>query len=84
VTFIGECNEDTPLRISPDMIRKGISLMGAWHYNLNVFPKVLKVISESPLIDKLVTHTFPFSEIQQAFELSAGQFCAKVLLKPWE
>jgi L-iditol 2-dehydrogenase len=84
VAFVGECNEETPIRISPDLIRKGISLIGAWHYNLNDFPKVLKVITESPLTNRLVTHTFPLSELQQAFEVSAGQCCAKVLLKPWE
>lgn len=84
VAFVGECDDDTPLRVSRDMIRKGISLLGAWHYNLNAFPKVMQVITQSPLIDKFITHTFPFDQIQQAFEVSAGQSCAKVLLKPWE
>jgi threonine dehydrogenase-like Zn-dependent dehydrogenase len=84
VAFVGECHDATPIYVSSDLIRKGISLIGSWHYNLNDFPKVMQVLKESPLIDKLITHTFPFSQIQQAFEVSAGQNCAKVILKPWE
>ena len=34
VAFIGECGDETPLKISQDMIRKGITLVGSWHYNL--------------------------------------------------
>lgn len=84
VAFVGECNDTTPIYVSSDLIRKGISLIGSWHYNLNDFPKVMQVLRKSPLVDKLITHTFPFSQIQQAFEVSAGQNCAKVMLKPWE
>ncbi|GAH60523.1 unnamed protein product, partial [marine sediment metagenome] len=43
VAFVGECFEETPIRISSDMIRKGLTLHGAWHYNLSLFPKVMKV-----------------------------------------
>lgn len=84
VAFIGECHDSTPIRVSPDLIRKGISLIGSWHYNLNDFPKIMQVITESPLVDRLITHTFAFSQIQQAFEVSAGQHSAKIILKPWE
>ena len=34
IAFVGESNADTPLRISPDMIRKGLTLIGTWHYNM--------------------------------------------------
>ena len=39
VTFVGESNADTPLRISPDMIRKGLTLIGSWHYNMKETPR---------------------------------------------
>lgn len=81
--FIGECNDDLAIRISPDMIRKGLTLIGAWHYNLNDIGKVLQVIQNSPLIDLLVSHTFPMSRIQEAFELQTSGQCAKVILEPW-
>ena len=84
VAFVGECSEETPIRISPDMIRKGLTLHGAWHYNLSRFPEIMKVIQHSPLIDQLISHIFPMSKIQEAFEVSASHDCAKIILKPWE
>jgi hypothetical protein len=44
----------------------------------------MRVIAESPLIDLLISHVLPMSQIQQAFELSASHETAKVILKPWE
>jgi L-iditol 2-dehydrogenase len=84
VAFVGECSDELRLKISPDMIRKGLSLLGVWHYNLNDFPKVMDVIRHSPLIDRLISHTMPMSRIQEAFELSASQQAAKVILQPWQ
>ena len=84
VAFVGECNDDLAIRVSPDMIRKGLTLIGSWHYNLRDFPLVMKVIQESPLIDLLISHVMPMSQIQEAFELSASHMCAKIILKPWE
>ena len=84
VAFVGECGDETPIRISQDMIRKGISLIGSWHYNMNDLPKMMQVIGECPdQLDRLITHTFPLQEIEKAFELQLTGECAKVLLKPW-
>lgn len=84
VAFVGECSEETPLRISPDLIRKGLTLHGAWHYNLAMYPKIMRVIEESDVIDGLISHVFPMSEIQEAWETQASGNCAKVILKPWD
>lgn len=84
VAFVGECGDETPLRISPDMIRKGLTLHGPWHYNLSLYPQIMKVIRGSPVIDKLVSHVMPMSAAQEAFEVSASKECAKILLRPWE
>lgn len=84
VAFVGECGEDLPVRVSPDLIRKGLTLIGSWHYNLKDYPLVMKVIRESPLIDLLISHVLPMSKIQEAFELSASHQTAKVILRPWE
>lgn len=83
VAFVGECQEALTLRISPDMIRKGLTLHGSWHYNLNDFPLIMKVIQQSPLLDLLVSHVLPLHQIQDAFELQARGECAKIILKPW-
>jgi L-iditol 2-dehydrogenase len=84
VTFIGECNDDLAIRASPDMIRKGLTIRGSWHYNLSLFPKIMQVIQRSPLAAQLISHVLPMSNVQEAFELSASHQTAKVLLKPWE
>jgi L-iditol 2-dehydrogenase len=83
VAFIGECMDRLSIRISPDMIRKGLTLLGSWHYNLNEFPNVMQVIQQSPLIDLLITHKFPMSCVQDAFECAISRKSAKIILDPW-
>lgn len=84
VAFVGECGDELAIRVSPDMIRKGLTVIGSWHYNLKGFPLIMKVIRESPLIDLLISHVMSLSKVQEAFELQATSQCAKVILKPWE
>ena len=36
------------------------------------------------LIDQLVSHVFPMSQVQGAFECSTSQESAKIILHPWE
>ncbi len=83
VAFVGECMDELAIRISPDLIRKGLTLLGSWHYNLNEFPNVMQVIQHSPLIDLLISHTFPMRCIQEAFECSISRESAKIVLNPW-
>ena len=84
VAFVGECGDDTPLRVSPDMIRKGLTLVGSWHYNLRHVEGIWKVVrNSSAALDRLISHTFPMSRVQAAFELQATGACAKVVLDPW-
>jgi threonine dehydrogenase-like Zn-dependent dehydrogenase len=84
VAFVGECGDDLRIRVSPDMIRKGLTVIGSWHYNLGDYPGVMQVIRRSPLVDLLISHVLPMSRVQEAFEISASHECAKVMLKPWE
>ena len=84
VAFVGECGDDLTIRVSPDLIRTGITIIGSWHYNLNLYPRIVKVIQESPILDLLISHVMPMSRIQDAFELCASHETAKVILKPWE
>lgn len=85
VAFVGQSgSRETALNISRDMIGKGISLHGAWHYNLSQFPRLVNVIQNSDLLNLLISHVFPMSEIQAAFEASSSHESAKIILKPWE
>ena len=83
VSFIGE-GKDFPLFASADMLRKGISLHGIWHYNLSDTLNITKVIERnSDKLDKFITHKFPMTQVQKAWELQATMNCGKVLLDPW-
>lgn len=86
VSFVGESGRNpTDLFISDDMIRKGLTLHGSWHYNLADTPKILRVIeANEDKIDRLISHRFPLEEVQNAWETQVQGRCAKVLLKPWE
>ena len=84
VCFVGECSQDVALQASRDMIRKGLAVHGSWHYNLSLYPKVLQVIEQSPVIDRLVSHAFPLEQTQEALAICASHDCAKVLLRPWD
>ena len=85
VAFVGECSDETSIRISSDMIRKGLTLVGSWHYNRRDAEAILRIIEERPTVmDQLISHTFPMTDVQQAFELQSTGDCAKVLLHPWE
>ena len=83
VAFVGECSEPMPLTISPDMIRKGLTLVGSWHYNLADYTALMKVIESSPLLDRLITHRLPMSQIQTAFDTTLTRRSGKIILDPW-
>ena len=85
VAFVGECGDDTPLRISQDMIRKGLTLIGSWHFNMADTPRMMRMIGEvGEQLDKLITHRFSIDDIQTAWETQLSGLCGKVLLQPWE
>ena len=85
IAFVGESSADTPIRISPDMIRKGLTLIGSWHYNLADTPRMMDMIVDlGAELDQLISHTFPIDQIQSAWETQVSGQCAKVILKPWD
>jgi len=83
LAFVGESAGDTAIRVSPDMVRKGLTLRGSWHYNLTRYPAVVDVLRRSPVASRLISHTFPMSRVQNAFETLETQCTAKVLLQPF-
>lgn len=86
VSFVGESGSNgTSLYVSNDMIRKGLTLHGSWHYNRKDTAKLMRIVqANGPKLDKQISHIFPFGQVQDAFELQTTGQSAKVLLKPWE
>ncbi|MHC4252064.1 MAG: zinc-dependent alcohol dehydrogenase [Planctomycetota bacterium] len=67
------------------IIAKGLTLHGAWHWNLRDTPRIMQVIRESTeQLDRLITHTFPMSHVKDAFEVQVTGECGKVILRPWD
>lgn len=82
VSFVGEAGALT-LKVSDDLIRKGLTLRGIWHYPLSDAPRMMDLIRKAaPLLDMQITHRFPMARVQDAFELQMTGACGKVLLDP--
>jgi L-iditol 2-dehydrogenase len=81
IAFVGECEDTTTIRVSPDLIRTGLTVMGSWHYNLHDIGRLFRTIGEADA-RRMVTHVYGFDQVQEAFETSASQQCGKVLLRP--
>jgi len=84
VAFVGESKSLT-VKVSDDLIRKGLTIYGSWHWNLKDTKKIMDTIdNNNALISKLITHKFALSEVEDAFKLQISGRCGKVLLHPWE
>ncbi len=84
VSFVGE-SDDLTVKVSDDLIRNGLKLHGIWHYNLNDIPLLFQVVREQGhLLDKMITHTFGMSQVEDAWKLQLTRQCGKVLLYPWK
>ena len=82
MAFVGEAGELT-LHISNDLIRKGITLHGSWYYNLADVPQVFRVIEEcKDKVSRMITHRFPMSKVEEAWQLQLSGNCGKVVLDP--
>jgi len=64
---------------------KGISIHGCWHWNHQRDGVVMMrtIRGAASLIDMMITHAFPFSEVQEALEVRASNECGKIILHPW-
>jgi L-iditol 2-dehydrogenase len=84
VAFVGEGGA-LEIKVSDDMIRKGLRLQGCWHYNRSLYPQIIQVIRDSKeKIGRFITHTFPMEKVSTAWDLQLTGQCGKVILHPWE
>jgi L-iditol 2-dehydrogenase len=82
VGFVGESDRDLTIRVSRDMLRKGLTLLGSWHYNRADADGLLAQAGAlQAKIDTLVTHRLPLASVQEAFEIQAAGDSGKVVLE---
>jgi threonine dehydrogenase-like Zn-dependent dehydrogenase len=79
--FVGE-GGDLTINTSLDMLRKGLTLHGVWHYNLSRTPQIMELIADcGDKLDRLITHRFELEDVEKAWQLQLTGRCGKVLLK---
>lgn len=67
-----------------NMIPGGLELHGCWHWNLHDQARMWQTIRTcGKQLDQLITHRYPMSRVQDAWELQLTGQCGKVLLDPW-
>jgi L-iditol 2-dehydrogenase len=82
VAFVGESG-DLTVQVSEDLIRNGLSLHGAWHWNLRDADRLMETIQRaSGLIDQFITHTYPLVQVEEAFRQQLSGQCGKIILHP--
>lgn len=82
VSFVGEA-ADLTIHVSNDMIRKGLNLHGAWHWNRTGETEMMNMIrAVGAKLDRHVTHTFALDDITDAWDLQLTGNCGKVLVYP--
>ncbi|HOJ10357.1 MAG TPA: zinc-binding dehydrogenase [Clostridiales bacterium] len=83
VAFVGQ-GKGLTINVMSDLLLKGLTLHGIFNYNVNDYPKVMRIIKNYDIINLLISHVYPMSQVQTAMETLESQNCAKVILKPWE
>jgi threonine dehydrogenase-like Zn-dependent dehydrogenase len=67
-----------------NMVPQGLTLHGIWHWNLHDrYPFFRMIRDTGHMIDRQITHRFPMSRVQDAWDLQLTGNCGKVLLDPW-
>ena len=80
VAFVGWHGEVA----ASELIKKGLSVFGAWHWKLTDAPLMMKMVADlGPQLDTLITHRFPMSSVADAWELQLTGACGKIVLDPW-
>jgi threonine dehydrogenase-like Zn-dependent dehydrogenase len=79
VAFVGESRETT-INPSDQMIRKMLTVIGAWYFPLWEFAEIAAFATAHRLdIERLITHRFSLAEAEQAFSLFDARETGKVV-----
>jgi len=69
VAFIGESRETT-IHPSDQLIRKQLTLIGSWYFNIAEYGEIVRVITEHGIeLERLATHRFSLEEAESAFRM---------------
>ena len=83
MAFLGENNRGLTIKPSDHFIRKNLDAISCWYFNSFEYADILRIVERNVPIQTLITHRFPLTEAQNAFETFASGKSAKVVLNPW-
>lgn len=68
------------------IVGKGLTVHGLWHWNhfQDIEPMWKTIRRASSLLNQMITHSFPMSQVNQAWDLQLSRQCGKIILHPWE
>jgi len=82
VCYVGEGGNVT-LDVSPDMLRRQITLMGSWTFSKVGQDACARFIAEHKIpLETLITHRFKLQEAEQAYQLFDRQTMGKGIIQP--
>jgi len=86
ISMLGIPNENIEIDIASDVVFKGISLYGVVGRRIYYTWHQVKALIDNNLLhlNKIITHYFPLSEINQAAEVMGSGNCGKIILLPEE
>lgn len=84
IACVGSSSGNASVGLGREVLFKGLTLQGSWHYNRSVTQKLLRQIGEvGPQLDIMITHRFALRAVQEAWETQCSGLCGKVILQPW-
>jgi propanol-preferring alcohol dehydrogenase len=83
MAFIGENSQGVTINPSRHLIRKDLDVIGSWYFSAAEYDDMIRIVRRGVPIERLITHQFPITEAQKAFETFASGKAAKVLIRPW-
>ena len=75
--------EQSAVELSPseDFIRRDITAIGSWYYQIGEYPSMLKLYQDGLPLEDLISHRMPFTDAAEGFALMAKGESAKVILE---
>ena len=84
IACVGSSYGNAAVGLGREVLFKGLTIQGSWHYNRSVTQKLLRQIGEvGPQLDRMITHRFPLRAVKEAWEKQCAGLCGKVILQPW-
>lgn len=84
ICFVGGSYNDTPIKITPELVVPGLTITGSWMYPTTKAGEMMELIRRNAdKLDKMITHILPMSDAQKALEFSASSNHGKLLLDVW-